>query len=249
MTRGADDLGLAGRGWAFTPGLAPSCRRPSPPTARRAWLGLVLVVAAATGSGAQALEPVIGGPCEGCEAVFQGMPATLTPTARIAPAGESGAPLVLGGRVIGRDGTPQPGVVVYAYHTNAKGLYPRPSRSTGAAGDRHGALRGWAVSGPDGRYMFETIRPGAYPARDNPEHIHLHVIERGCATYYLDDVMFTDDPLLTSEARARLSTGRGGSGIVTPTRHDGRWRVVRDIYLGRAIPGDRGCPARGGGVP
>jgi hypothetical protein len=30
-------------------------------------------------------EPVIGGACEGCDWVFDGMPAKLSPVARIAP--------------------------------------------------------------------------------------------------------------------------------------------------------------------
>lgn len=190
-----------------------------------------------------AREPIVGQPCEGCEAVFEGRPATLASTARIAPAGEPGQPLVVTGRVLDRDGRPRAGVVVYAYHTNDGGLYPPPATSVGAAGNRHGRLRGWAVSGADGRYAFETIRPGAYPTREAPAHIHMHVIEPGCATYYIDDVMFTDDPLLTPDARIRLSNGRAGSGIATPTRRDGTWRVTRDIQLGRGVAGYPACGA------
>lgn len=212
---------------------------------RRVVLGVACVVAAATWLSAQgrAREPIVGQPCEGCEAVFEGMPATLSPTARIAPAREPGQALTVTGLVLDRDGRPRPGVVVYAYHTDDGGLYPPPITSVGAAGNRHGRLRGWAVSGPDGRYTFETIRPGAYPTREAPAHIHMHVIERGCATYYIDDVMFTDDPLLTPDARIRYSNGRAGSGIVTPTRSDGTWRVTRDIQLGRGVPGYPACGA------
>ena len=71
----------------------------------------------------------------------------------------------------------------------------------------------------------------------------MHVIERGCATYYIDDVMFTDDPLRTPVERQTLTTGRGGDGIVTPTRVDGRWIATRDITLGLNIPGHPGCQA------
>lgn len=212
---------------------------------RRVVLGVTCVVAAATWLSAQgrAREPIVGQPCEGCEAVFEGMPATLSPTARIAPAREPGQALTVTGLVLDRDGRPRPGVVVYAYHTDDGGLYPPPITSVGAAGNRHGRLRGWAVSGPDGRYTFETIRPGAYPTREAPAHIHMHVIERGCSTYYLDDVMFTDDPLLTPARSAALSNGRGGSGVVTPVTRDGRWHVTRDIRLGLGVPGYAACPA------
>ena len=57
-----------------------------------------------------------------------------------------------------------------------------------------------------GRYTFETIRPASYPDATIPQHIHMHVIERGCATYYIDELVFTDDPFFqrqSPEERAR----------------------------------------------
>lgn len=201
-------------------------------------IGLCIIVLTASVS-LRAQEPIVGHPCEGCEAVFEGLPSSLTATARLAPATEPGAPMTLTGRVLGADGRPRAGVVVYAYQTNTAGVYPPSSLRSGAAA-RHGALRGWALSGPDGRYTFETIRPGTYPTRDAPAHIHMHVIERGCATYYIDDVMFDDDPLLTPAVR-RTQTMRGGPGIVAATRASGRWMVTRDIHLGSNIPGHAGC--------
>ena len=102
-------------------------------------------------------------------------------------------------------------------------------------------MRGWAVSDDQGRYRFDTIRPASYPTRDVPAHIHMHVLEPGCSTYYIDDVMFTDDPLLTPAQRRAHAAGRGGNGIVTPARTEGRWQVARDIRLGAGIPGHRAC--------
>ena len=189
-------------------------------------------------------EPVVGLPCEGCEAVFEGMPATLRSQARIAPEGSPGQPMVVTGRVFARDGKPRAGIVIYAYQTDAGGVYPRPKASHGRASDRHGALRGWAVTDAEGRYRFDTIRPGSYPSRDTPEHIHLHVIERGCATYYIDDLMFTDDPLATPALLRAHHAGRGGNGLVTPSRANGGWQAVRDIRLGEGIAGYPACGGR-----
>lgn len=208
---------------------------------------IAVVVLAAVSAQTPAREPIVGLPCDGCEAVFQGLPAALTSTVRIAPAGEPGVPMTITGRVLGPDGTPRAGVVVYAYQTNAAGVYPAAAAAPGDAARRHGALRAWVVSGADGRYTFETIRPGSYPARDTPEHVHMHVIERGCAAYYIDDVMFTDDPLLTPAVRRRQDGARAGSGIATPTRVEGRWHVTRDIRLGLNIPGYPPCGGRPGG--
>jgi len=60
----------------------------------------------------------------------------------------------------------------------------------------------------------------------------MHVIEPGVGTYYINNLEFLDDPLLTT----RRDDGRGGSGLAMPVRHDGAWQVRRDIVLGRNIP-------------
>ncbi|WP_386811524.1 dioxygenase family protein [Lysobacter koreensis] len=190
---------------------------------------------------AQAREPIVGLPCEGCEAVFDGLPATLASRARIVPTAEPGEPMLVSGRVLGPEGAPRAGIVVYAYQINDRGIYPPPSR--GRVSHRHGALRAWVSSYGEGRYAFDTIRPASYPSRDTPQHIHLHVLERGCSTYYIDDILFKDDPLL-SDAHARSRLGRGGPGIGTPKRHKGVWHITRDIRLGHNIPGYRPCVRR-----
>lgn len=186
-------------------------------------------------------EPIVGLPCEGCAAVFEGFPADLPSHGRIAPAGEPGRPLLVRGVVYGANGQPRPGVVIYAYQTNKDGVYPDDEHPAGEAAARHGRLRGWVVTDSQGAYAFDTIRPGGYPGTREPEHIHMHVIERGCATYYIDDILFSDDPRLTPERKRRLGE-RGGNGVVTPAESQGgRWEVRRDIHLGKNIPGYPGC--------
>ena len=66
----------------------------------------------------------------------------------------------------------------------------------------------------------------------------MHVIEVGCCTYYVDDILFDDDPRLSAEKRRQLIQGRGGNGLASPRKDaDGRWNVTRDIVLGERIPG------------
>ena len=177
--------------------------------------------------------PVVGGPCEGCELVFVGLKkraAALRFEAEIAGSREPGARMTIEGTVRRPDGAAATGVIVYAYQTDNGGVYP-------SAETRHGRLRAWARTDKDGYYRFETIYPGGYPDRDIPRHVHMHIIEPGRATYYVDDLMFTDDPRLTPAMRKRYSNGRGGLGIVTPTRDArGLRRVRRDITLGLNIP-------------
>lgn len=195
-----------------------------------------LVLLALTVSTALASEPVLGGPCEGCEAIFEGLPAQPVSSARIAPPDVRGAPLLIEGRVTTPAGQPAAGIIIYAYHTDHTGVYP-PATGLSSMARRHGRMRGWAVSDAQGLYRFTTIRPGAYPGDNIAAHVHMHVLEPGRGTYYIDDLLFDDDLLLTSDQRRQLR-GRGGSGIARPVREqDGFWRVRRDIQLGLNIPG------------
>lgn len=185
-------------------------------------------------------ETIVGLPCEECDSVFVSLPPTVASTARIAPADEPGQPLQLSGRTVDADGRPVAGILVYAYHTDASGQYPRAAALHGTSARQHGRLRGWARSDANGSYRFDTIRPAGYPGRSDPEHIHLHVIEPGRCTYYIDDVNFSDDP--RQQVSTRQLPQRGGSGVVTPRRDaSGTWQARRDILLGRKIPDYRAC--------
>jgi hypothetical protein len=190
-------------------------------------------------------DPIVGGPCGDCKGPYEGMPAKFAAVSRIAPEGEPGAPLVVTGRVFGADGKPRRGVIIYAYHTNAKGIYPWPDPPRSTYSNHHGRLRGWAMTDAKGRYTFYTIRPANYPDTTIAQHIHMHVIERGCATYSIDELLFTDDPMfqrMSPEAVSREGPGRGGKGITTPQRDaSGTWHVERDIHLGQNIPGYPSC--------
>jgi protocatechuate 3,4-dioxygenase beta subunit len=190
-----------------------------------AWLTISAELAAQPAS-QRALPPA---ECEGCGA--WDAPKSLSWAGRIAPPGEPGTPLVLSGVVYRTDGrTPAAGVLVYAYHTNAAGIYPPGGTGTGHA-RRHGRLRGWIRTDSAGRYQFTTIRPGSYPSRGAPAHIHLTVRSPGGEERWIDSIEFDDDPLLTPEHRAKRHK-LGGSGIVHATRdRDGTLRATRDIVL------------------
>lgn len=136
-------------------------------------------------------ERIVGLPCEGCDAVFVGLPASIGSPTRIATADEPGQPLHLRGRVLDASGKPVAGVIVYAYHTNDAGIYPTDAALKGTSAARHGRLRGWARSNERGEYAFDTIRPGPYPGRTDPQHIHMHydragpmhVLHRECSVH------------------------------------------------------------------
>jgi protocatechuate 3,4-dioxygenase beta subunit len=189
--------------------------------------------AAATGK-----EPVevVGGRCEGCEAIFDGMPPSPDWRTRITTDGEAGEPMEMSGVIYRADGkTPARDVVLYVYHTDATGYY---SPAPGAAGHarRHGRLRGWMKTGADGAYRFTTIRPAPYPGGGNPAHVHAIVKEPGVNEYWIDDYVFEGDPYLPAAPRYEK---RGGSGVLALTKRDGVWAGSRDIVLGLNVPGYR----------
>lgn len=179
----------------------------------------------------------VGGPCEGCEAIFESpVPFSELPWQDTLPDfSEPGPRLVVSGRVLQPDGhTPAPGVVVYAYHTDQQGLYSKKGKETGW-GLRHGSIRGWVKTNEKGEYRFYTLRPASYPSSDNPAHIHLTIKEPQYNEYYIDDIHFDDDPLLTVNIRSRLAD-RAGTGVVKTRLQHGMAHITRDIYLGKNIP-------------
>jgi protocatechuate 3,4-dioxygenase beta subunit len=185
---------------------------------------------------AQPADKRVGDGCEDCDLMFKGMPKEIASVTRLVPASEPGEPMIISGTMYKADGrTPAPGVILYVYHTDNKGLYPK---GPGEGNDtRHGRLRGWVKSDANGKYQFTTIRPASYPQGRNPQHIHPLVKEPGYSLYWIDEYLFEDDPFLTTEERARQPK-RGGNGIIKLTKDaKGVWIGKRDITLGQNVPG------------
>lgn len=181
---------------------------------------LALVLAAPATVVAQSADPLPA--CEWCGTAEA--PAELGPRVTIAGESEPGERLVIRGTVFEPDGsTPASGVVLYLYHTNAEGVYPKRGDETGNA-RRHGYLRGWLRTDGRGSYEIETIRPGNYPGRDAAAHIHVTVQEPdGTPEYWLPSFLFADDPLLDADPDA--------PNVLELERRDGTWFGRRDIVL------------------
>ncbi|HEY1115279.1 MAG TPA: hypothetical protein VGE66_17025 [Chitinophagaceae bacterium] len=184
------------------------------------------------------IGPRTGGPCEGCEAIYE----SPVPFGRLSwrdtlpDYGGSGEKLHLGGTVYKADGrTPAPGVVLYIYHTDQTGVYPTHGNEKGWD-KRHGYLRGWIRTNSKGEYAFYTLKPIGYNNGRAPAHIHITVKEPDVNEYWVDEYLFADDPQLSKEDRERAS-GRGGSGLVQTQRKGDILVAKRDIILGKNVPG------------
>src|SRR5882724_11308098 len=145
----------------------------------------------------------------------------------IPPANEPGEPLVITGKVFRSDGkTPAEGTVLWVYHTDRTGYYNAQDDAS------HPRLNGWMKIGPDGKYEFRTIRPGAYPHRGTPAHIHAHVYGPGFSERSIDDYWFKDDPRI-NDKELKQQADNGGHPFVVDVKRgsDGVWRGERDITL------------------
>ncbi|HEU4632643.1 MAG TPA: hypothetical protein VFS22_01580 [Flavisolibacter sp.] len=179
----------------------------------------------------------IGGPCEGCEAIYESPVAfeNLRWTDTLPDFNEPGPKMLISGVIYGADGKPAPDIILYVYHTDQKGHYSKKGGEKGWA-QRHGYIRGWVKTNQKGEYQFYTLRPASYPNSQIPQHIHPTIKEPGKNEYWIDEFLFDDDPFLSNEERARQE-GRGGKGIIHLEKKNGMLYGKRDIHLGRNVPG------------
>jgi protocatechuate 3,4-dioxygenase, beta subunit len=198
---------------------------------------LLLFILIHTGCSQNSSERVVGGGCEGCEAVDEYGKKKLNAVDTLPDFNEPGPKIQISGTIYKKDGkTPAKDVVLYIYHTDQSGEYSTKGNETGWA-RRHGYIRGWVKTGTDGKYTFYTLVPKAYPGRKDPAHIHPVIREPGVAPYWIDEYLFDDDPLLTAEQRSRQEK-RGGSGILKTSKGaNGLLIAKRDIVLGQNISG------------
>lgn len=155
--------------------------------------------------------------------------------AQVVPRNEPGERLKLKGVVRDTHGQPVSGAVLHVFQTNAAGAYT-PTRPMDEPQAR---LSAWIVTGPDGRYAIDTIRPGGYPKavrlsgedRKIPAHIHYEA-QGGDAGRSGFQLVFADDPRL--DAHWRRWAEEGGHPIVTVERvATGVWSGTCDVTLHR----------------
>jgi protocatechuate 3,4-dioxygenase beta subunit len=180
---------------------------------------------------------LIGGPCEGCEAVFEYGDLKLNPIDTLPDFQDPGMQIKITGTIYKPDGKiPAEGVILYIYHTDQHGIYATRGDEKGWA-RRHGYIRGWIRTDRGGKYTFYTLKPGTYPDRSSPAHIHPVLLEPDGSYYWLGSYHFAGDPLLT-EKEIHPRSPRGGSSGLLELKKEGNLMVGnRDIILGKNVPG------------
>lgn len=195
-------------------------------------ISVILIITSCAQSNSSTL---VGGPCEGCEAVNEFGNKNLKWSDTIYGFSTMPNKIKISGTVYMNDGkTAASDVLLYVYHTDQTGKYPTRTSSEGWE-KRHGFLRTWLKTDSNGKYEFFTTRPASYPNSTVPQHIHITVKEPNVNEYYIEDFYFSDDPNITSNILKRAKP-RGGSGVIT-LNVDGELKTAtRDIILGLNIP-------------
>lgn len=124
-------------------------------------------------------------------------PASAPSSGRMTPAGEPGPPLSVSGVVVDSGGKPVPAASIYAYQTDHEGYYGVKPASDSANPRLKVLLR----TDAQGRWSFETIRPGSYPSSRAPGHIHFEVSAPGFATRIFE-IVFEGDPFITAQMQS-----------------------------------------------
>jgi protocatechuate 3,4-dioxygenase beta subunit len=180
---------------------------------------------------------LVGGPCEGCEAVLEYSEQELTPVDTLPGFNKEGQKIKISGTVYERDGkTPAEGVILYLYHTNQEGIYEAGDNAKGWA-EKHGYIREWLKTDEDGQYTFYTLKPAAYPSRSEPAHIHIIVLEPDGQYYWISGYHFAGDSLLTEKETNPKNPRGGTSGLIDLQKEGALWVGQRDIVLGKNIQG------------
>ena len=204
----------------------------------RALLAILLTVllSSCANSQNQDTRRLVGGACEGCEAIFEYGNRELTSVDTLPDFNDEGLKIKVSGTIYQSDGkAPAKDVILYIYHTDQSGIYATKGDETGWA-KRHGYIRGWVKTDINGKYAFYTLKPGVYPDRSSPAHIHPIMLEPNGKYYWLGSYHFEGDSLLTDKEINPDSPRGGSSGLLTLAKESHLWVGTRDIILGKNVP-------------
>ncbi|MBC7800853.1 MAG: protocatechuate 3,4-dioxygenase subunit beta [Gemmatimonadaceae bacterium] len=108
---------------------------------------------------------------------------------------------IIHGQVRDENGQPVPNTLVEVWQANAGGRYRHRNDTYLAPIDPNFGGCGRMLTDNEGRYVFRTVKPGAYPFRNRvnswrPAHIHFSLFGTGFAQRLITQMYFEGDPLI-----------------------------------------------------
>lgn len=106
------------------------------------------------------------------------------------------------GRVLDGDGAPIPDALIEIWQADGSGRYAHPNDTRALP---NSAFKGFgrASTNDEGRYFFETIKPGAVPGPDGKmqaPHIAVNFFARGVLKQMVTRIYFADESATASDA-------------------------------------------------
>ena len=143
---------------------------------------------------------------------------------------KSGEPLgeriTVSGRIVDGDGRPVAGQLVEVWQANSSGRYIHKREQHPAPLDPNFVGVGRCITGPDGSYRFQTIKPGPYPWGNHrnawrPAHIHFTLIGNAFTQRLVTQMHFPGDPLFALDPIYQAITDqRARDALVATYDHD-----------------------------
>ena len=122
--------------------------------------------------------------------------------------GPIGERTVVHGHVRDESGRPVPRTLVEIWQANAGGRYRHKNDTYFAPIDPNFGGCGRMITDAEGYYVFRTVKPGAYPFRNQvnswrPAHIHFSIFGSGFAQRLVTQMYFEGDPLIPHDSILR----------------------------------------------
>ncbi|HEY0753104.1 MAG TPA: protocatechuate 3,4-dioxygenase subunit alpha [Ktedonobacteraceae bacterium] len=150
----------------------------------------------------------------------------------LAQPGTAGERIRIEGLVHDGDGMPVPDALIEIWQANTYGRYNHPADQSAAPLDPEFTGFGRAGTNEEGRYWFETIKPGpvAFNAQlQQAPHINVTIFARGLLNHLVTRLYFADEPsnaedmtlqCVPEERRATLLARHENNGSTTVYRFD-----------------------------
>jgi protocatechuate 3,4-dioxygenase alpha subunit len=154
---------------------------------------------------------------------------------RLDAPGTSGRPIRIEGRVLDGDGAVVPDALIEIWQANAHGRYDHPADDRDLPLERSFSGFGRAATDDEGRFWFETIKPGPVPGpggAPQAPHLVVTIFARGLLNHVVTRFYFEDEPANGQDPiLALVPAARRGTLLARLAKEDQRALYRRDIVL------------------